>query len=75
MPAERLRLDGRKGYLKEGFDADIVIFDSERILDKATFDDPQLPPEGIAWVIVNGKTACRGQEILDGTCGRYLRRP
>ena len=75
MPAARLRLDSRKGYLKEGYDADIVIFDPERILDKATFDDPQLAPEGIAWVIVNGKTACRGQEILDRSCGRYIRRP
>ena len=75
MPAARLRLDSRKGYLKEGYDADIVIFDPERIIDRATFDDPQLAPEGIDWVIVNGKTACRGQEILDRSCGRYIRRP
>jgi len=75
MPAERLRLDGRKGYLKEGYDADIVIFDPERIIDKATFDHPQLAPDGIEWVILDGKIAARGKEILDGTCGRYLRRP
>ena len=75
MPAQRLRLDSRKGYLKEGFDADITIFDYERIYDNSTFEHPQLAPEGIAWVIVDGKPAVEGKEILDGTCGRYLRRP
>ena len=75
MPAQRLRLDSRKGYLKEGFDADITIFDYEQIHDNSTFDHPQLAPEGIEWVIVDGKIAAKGKAILDGSCGRYLRRP
>ena len=75
MPAERLRLGDRKGLLKVGYDADITIFDYDIIIDKAVFGDPQVPPLGIDWVIVNGKPACRGTEILDGSCGRYLRRP
>ena len=75
MPAERLRLGNRKGYIKEGYDADITIFDYDTIIDKATFGDGQVPPEGIDWVIVNGKAACKGKEILDHSCGKYLRRP
>jgi N-acyl-D-amino-acid deacylase len=75
MPAKRLRLDSRKGYLEEGYDADITIFDPETIIDKATFADPQLAPEGIGRVILNGKTALIGQTIVDGGCGQYIRRP
>lgn len=75
MPAQRLRLDDRKGFLKEGFDADITIFDNERIHDNSTFDHPQLAPDGIEWVILDGKIAVKGKNILNGSCGRYLRRP
>ena len=75
MPAQRLRLDDRKGFLKEGFDADITIFDNERIHDNSTFDHPQLAPDGIEWVILDGNIAVKGKNILNGSCGRYLRRP
>ncbi|MCR4804327.1 MAG: amidohydrolase family protein [Clostridia bacterium] len=75
MPAKRLRLDGRKGYLEEGYDADITIFDPERIIDRATFTEPQLKPEGIGWVILNGQIAAKGQTIVNGSCGKYVRRP
>ena len=54
---------------------DITIFDPETIIDKATFADPQLAPEGISRVILNGKTALIGQTIVDGGCGQYIRRP
>ena len=75
MPAQRLRLDGHKGKIAIGYDADITIFDYDTIIDRATFEDPQIAPAGIDWVIVNGKAACRGKQILDRSCGRYLRRP
>jgi N-acyl-D-amino-acid deacylase len=76
MPAERLRLDGRKGQIAEGFDADIVVFDPDTIIDRADFGDTaQEAPEGIDRVIVNGKVALKGKDILDRSCGRYVRRP
>ena len=76
MPAKRLRLDGCKGRIEEGYDADIVIFDPETIIDKADFGDTaQAAPEGLDWVLVNGRKALKGKDILDRGCGRYIRRP
>ena len=75
IPAKRLRLDSRKGYLEEGYDADITIFAPKTIIDKATFAEPQLAPEGMGWVILNGKIALKGTEIVNGGCGQYIRRP
>jgi N-acyl-D-amino-acid deacylase len=43
-----------RGELKEGFFADIVIFDEKSIIDKGTFTDPIQYPEGIKYVFVNG---------------------
>lgn len=56
MPADVYGLEG-KGYIKEGYDADLVLFDKERIREKATYADPFIPNEGIRMVIVNGKAA------------------
>ena len=75
MPAKRLRLDSRKGKIAEGYDADIVVFDYDTIIDRAVFGDPQIAPDGIDWVIVNGRPAVQGKEILDRSCGKYIRRP
>lgn len=60
LPASRYGLN-RKGLIKEGFDADITIFDYKTIVDKSTYIDSKQPPEGIITVIVNGIPA-----ILDG---------
>jgi len=43
-----------KGRIKEGYDADITIFNSETIIDKATFEDPVKPPDGISHVLIKG---------------------
>jgi N-acyl-D-amino-acid deacylase len=55
FPAERFRLDGR-GLLKQGYGADVVIFDPETVADRSTWDEPRLEPVGIDRVIVNGQT-------------------
>lgn len=49
-----LRLKDR-GLIKEGYYADIVIFDPENISDQATFTDPLQEPTGIQYVLVNGE--------------------
>jgi len=51
--AKRFNLKN-KGLLKIGMDADITVFDLNKICDKATFENSTQPPEGIEWVIVNG---------------------
>ncbi len=53
-PAARLRLSDR-GLLREGFAADVTVFDPERIRSRATYETPDLPPEGIRWVIRGGR--------------------
>jgi N-acyl-D-aspartate/D-glutamate deacylase len=52
-PAARMRL-AQRGLLREGFWADVVVFDYDTIRDAATYDDPTADPEGIDWVLVNG---------------------
>jgi N-acyl-D-aspartate/D-glutamate deacylase len=64
----------RKGVLRPGMDADIVVFDPETVIDKSTFEDPLQPPAGIHWVIVNGEVAVEGDKIAGATTGKVLRR-
>jgi N-acyl-D-amino-acid deacylase len=54
LPADRLGLSDR-GRIKKDLAADIVIFDPETVIDKATYTQPHQFPEGINYVIVNGK--------------------
>ncbi len=73
MPAAKLGLH-KKGTLRPGSDADILIFDLDTIADKATFDQPNLPPEGIDYVLINGQIAMDHGKIINGRLGRSLRK-
>ncbi len=72
FPAQRLGLTN-KGQVKVGFDADLVIFDKNRIIDGATFENPVLPPKGIEYVILNGKIAVKGNKIIQDRLGKVIR--
>ena len=63
-PAKTFNLSGR-GLLKEGYFADIVIFDEDKIIDTATYDDSKQFPVGIPYVIVNGSIAVK-DEVCTG---------
>src|SRR5688572_21037825 len=54
-PATRMRL-GDRGLIREGLWADVVVFDYERIQDRATYEQPHVYPDGIEWVLVNGRS-------------------
>jgi N-acyl-D-aspartate/D-glutamate deacylase len=74
-PATRMRLQDR-GLLREGFRADVVIFDLERVRDRATYDEPMLFPEGIEWVLVNGEVVIEeGGRHTGARPGHALRGP
>jgi N-acyl-D-amino-acid deacylase len=71
-PAKVLRL-GERGLIREGFWADIVVFDSKTIRDKATFIEPHQFPVGIHYIIVNGKIVVDATTQLDIFPGKVLR--
>lgn len=72
LPARTFGLT-HKGVLKPGFDADIVVFNAETIIDCSTFDTPYTPPCGIKSVFVNGVQATECTTIKGTTSGRVLK--
>lgn len=72
LPAETFGIAGR-GLIQKGAFADIVVFDHENIIDKATFEEPFLIPEGIHYVIVNGVPVLWDGKMTDNHAGRILR--
>jgi dihydroorotase/N-acyl-D-amino-acid deacylase len=72
MPAQREHLTGR-GLLKEGFFADITVFDPATIIDKATYAEPAKLSEGVKYVFVNGQLAFANGQMTGVNAGRVLR--
>jgi N-acyl-D-aspartate/D-glutamate deacylase len=80
MPAERLERRAPvfkdKGRIRVGADADITVFDPDRVIDKATFDDPLEYSEGIQFVLVNGVAVVENGQLVDGVFpGKAARAP
>lgn len=74
LPAQRLGIQS-KGRLEVGADADIAVFDPERVIDKATFENPAQYSEGIPFVLVNGALVVRDGKLVEGAApGRGLRK-
>ena len=73
MPAEKLGLKN-KGRLNVGADADVTIFDLEKIRDGATFKDPVVAPSGINYVFIGGELAAKDCKIVRKDLGRSIRK-
>ncbi len=73
LPAGKIGLKCR-GIFREGFWADVVIFDQAVIKDQATFDDPHQYPKGIEYVIVNGQVVVDHGRLTGVRPGKILRR-
>jgi N-acyl-D-amino-acid deacylase len=63
----------KRGIIKKGAFADIVVFDPERMIDRATFDKPFLKSEGIHYVVVNGTPAVWKGKFTGAATGKILR--
>jgi N-acyl-D-aspartate/D-glutamate deacylase len=73
MPAQRFSL-AQRGLIREGYHADLVLFDPTTITDTATFDDPARPAKGIAGVWVNGVLTYTTDGSTHNRGGRFLPR-
>jgi N-acyl-D-amino-acid deacylase len=73
LPARKFGLSNR-GLVREGFAADLVLFDAMTVRDVATFTDPQRPAEGISAVWVNGVRTSRDQVATGARGGRFVAR-
>jgi N-acyl-D-amino-acid deacylase len=71
-PAARLGLSDR-GLLRDGFAADLVVFDPERVRSNATYDEPRRYPDGIQHVVVNGELVVDAGRHTGALPGRALR--
>jgi N-acyl-D-amino-acid deacylase len=74
LPASNVGLKQR-GLLREGYFADITIFDPKTVIDRATFADPNQYPVGINFVIVNGQVEVDHGPRTPAEAGRVLRGP
>ncbi len=72
LPAEKLHLK-TKGLIAEDYDADLVIFDPDTVMDNATYDNPRQYSTGIHTVIVNGVTVVEEGMHTGATPGKALR--
>jgi N-acyl-D-amino-acid deacylase len=74
LPAQTFNLRDR-GLIREGFAADLVIFDDNAVADKATFENPHQFAEGFQAVIVNGEAVFDGTKLTGKMSGQALRGP
>lgn len=72
LPAQRMRLTDR-GVLKQGMLADVVVFDPEKITDKATFENPNQLSEGMEYVLINGVAVIDSGKMTGALPGKVLR--
>src|SRR5687767_697079 len=72
LPAQRFRLRDR-GLVRPGFKADLVLFDPARIIDRSTFQKPELISEGVKRVFVNGEEVWIDGKVTGNRPGRALR--
>lgn len=74
LPTANLKID-RRGMLKQGYFADVVVFDPAKVQDHATWDKPHQYATGVQHVFVNGTQVLKGGEHTGAKPGRFVRGP
>jgi dihydroorotase/N-acyl-D-amino-acid deacylase len=72
MPADRMGMSDR-GRLAVGAYADVAVLDPDRVIDRATFENPHQMSEGVVHVLVNGQVALRDGALTETRAGRVLK--
>jgi N-acyl-D-amino-acid deacylase len=73
LTAETFRIPER-GLIREGYFADVIVFDERTVADRATYEQPELFSVGMRFVIVNGKIAIANGAYTGALAGRALRK-
>ena len=73
LPARTFGFNDR-GLIREGMAADLVVFDPDRVQDKATYQQPHQYTEGFDYVVVNGVLMIDDGKFTEARSGRVLRR-
>ncbi len=73
LPAQTLGLTDR-GFIREGYKADALLFDPKAIQERATYEDPYQLAAGFQYVIVNGKVVKRGDNFTTERAGKMLKK-
>jgi len=73
MAATRLGLKDR-GFLREGYAADVTVFDPANVKDESTYPDPHRYPTGIPYVVVNGAVVVDHARMSGERTGRIIRK-
>jgi len=71
LPAETLQIKDR-GLLKQGYYADVLVFDPKTFIDRATYQDPTVLATGVEYLLVNGQLAVNKGELTSTRAGRVL---
>jgi len=72
LPAKNIGIE-KRGLLKKGYYADLVIFDPLTIGDKATFEDPLQFAKGVSYVFVNGQMVIENEQHTGIFPGRFVK--
>src|SRR5256714_3398635 len=73
LAAEMFRIPDR-GLIREGYFADVIVFDEKIVSDRATYEQPELLSVGMKFVIVNGRLAVENGAYTGTLAGRALRK-
>lgn len=72
LSAQVFGIEGR-GQIKEGYWADLVMFDASTVKDLATYDEPKTEPAGISLVVINGNIGLQDRQHRRAGSGKMLR--
>ena len=73
LTAEWVRIPER-GLIREGYFADVIVFDEKTVSDRATYEQPEVFSVGMKYVIINGKLAVDNGAYTNILAGRALRK-